>query len=46
MNGQKRRKTFGTIGAGLWLALAVGLPVRADDDLPLKGSSDRTFRHQ
>ncbi len=37
MSGQKRRKTLGRIGAGLWLALAVGLPVRADDDPSIKG---------
>ncbi len=37
MSGQKRRKTLGTIGAGLWLALAVGLPLRADDDPSIKG---------
>jgi hypothetical protein len=37
MRGQKRRKTLGTIGAGLLLALAVGLPVRADDDPSIKG---------
>ena len=37
MRGQERRKTLGTVVAGLWLALAVGLPARADDDPSIKG---------